>query len=142
MPPIESLLAEVGSRWRQRGLTLGPSASPSALRDFESRFRVQCPDDFSTYLLTIGGMPEGTWDEHLIRFWPLAEIRPTTPIEDRPSCFVFEDWSILAHEYAIRLSTPARSRVALIGGSKPRPIAPDFATFLTLYLTHPASLFI
>jgi hypothetical protein len=54
----------------------------------------------------------------------------------------FADWSILAHEYAIRLSTPARSRVALIGGSKPRPIAPDFATFLTLYLTHPASLFI
>ena|SRR5437879_3553904 len=141
MQPVESLVAEVGSRWRQRGLQLAPSASQSALRDFESRFRVQCPDDFSTYLLTLGGMPEGTWDEHLIRFWPLVEIRPAAP-RDAPDYFVFADWSISAHEYAIRLSTLAPSDVALIGGPKPRSIAPTFATFLTVYLSHPAALFI
>lgn len=142
MSPVESLLADVETRWRQQGLKLAPKASPSALRDFESRFRVQMPDDFSTYLLTLGGMAESTWDEHLIRFWSLAEIQPAVPVEDGSDYFAFADWSISAHEYAIRLSTPARPDVALIGGPKPRIIAPTFSTFLTMYLSHPASLFV
>ena len=45
------------------------------------------------YLLTLGGMPDGTWDEHLIRFWPLAEIRPVEGETDSPAdpdYFVFD----------------------------------------------------
>lgn len=141
MRSTESLLAEIGSRWRQRGLKLEPCASHSALGDFESRFRVRCPDDFSTYLLTLGGMPMGTWDEHLIRFWQLAEIRPVADVEEGLGYFVFADWSISAHEYAIGLSTPARPDVTLMGGTKPRSIAPTFATFLSKYLSDPSSLF-
>ena len=83
----------------------------------------------------------GTWDEHLIRFWPLAEIRPVADVEGL-GYFVFADWSISAHEYAIGLSTPACPDVTLMSGPKPRFIAPTFATFLTMYLSDPASLFV
>src|SRR5436190_1037418 len=106
MPSIESLLKEVARRWREQGLNVASGASPSELRDFESTFQVQCPEDFAMYLLTLGGMPDGTWDEHLIRFWPLAEIRPVEGETDSPAdpdYFVFADYSISAHEYGIRL---------------------------------------
>jgi hypothetical protein len=42
-------------------------------------FNVKCPADFATYLLTLGGLREGVWDEHMIRFWPLVEVRSLEP---------------------------------------------------------------
>ena len=144
MQSFESLLAEVERRWRQQGLKLAPRPSESALRDFEARFRVQCPEDFATYLLTLGGMPDGTWDEHLIRFWPLAEIRPAAAVTNPTvyaDYFVFADYSISAHEYGIRLLIPPRPDVALIGGPNLQTIAPTFEKFLTVYLSDPRSLF-
>ena len=84
----------------------------------------------------------GEWDEHLIRFLPLAEIAPIPEVPD-PSLegyFTFADYSISAHEYAIRLATPAND-VALIHDPGSRVIARDFTNFLKLYFENPRLLF-
>lgn len=144
MPHIESLLSDISRQWREQGLEVASGASLPELRTFESRFQVQCPEDFAMYLLTLGGMPKGVWDEHLIRFWPLAEIRPAegeTDPSTHSGYFLFADYSISAHEYGIQLSTSPRSDVALIGGPAPKTVAPSFSEFLTLYLSDPASIF-
>ena len=114
------------------------------LRSFEALFNVKCPPDFATYLLTLGGMPEGDWDEHLIRFWSLVEIRP---LEGEPGVstysdyFIFADYSISAHEYGIRLSTSHPPEVALICGPAPKSVASSFTAFLAQYLFDPESIF-
>lgn len=98
-------------------MAVASGASLAELRSFEARFKVQCPSDFETYLLTLGGMPEGEWDEHLIRFWPPGEIRALedeTGISTYSDYFIFADFSISVHEYGIRLSTPPHPEVALI----------------------------
>jgi hypothetical protein len=144
MQSVEQTVSEIAQQWRQQGLKLLPGASQSALRDFESRFQVKCPPDFATYLLTFGGMPNGTMDEHLIRFWPLAEIQPVTGVKDTAAYanyFVFADYSISAHEYGICLSTAARPEVAVVGGPAPKPLASSFTEFLTMYLADPTSVF-
>src|SRR5438093_4136727 len=99
---IEELLTQLARRWNEQGIQTEPPASAAELRMFESRFRVQCPYDFSTYIKTLGGMKEAEWDEHLIRFWPLREIRPVDDVPAHLRLFVFADYSISAHEYAIQ----------------------------------------
>ena len=144
MQSIDSLLTEVSRRWREQGLNGASGASLDELRSFESRFKVRCPADFATYLLTLGGMRECVWDEHLIRFWSLGEIRPLEGETGAPTYsgyFVFADYSISAHEYGIRLSTPRHPEVALIGGLAPKVVASSFTAFLDRYLSNPTSLF-
>ena len=113
------------------------------LRSFEARIKAQCPADFATYLLTLGGMPEDAWDEHLIRFWPFVEIRPLeseTGVSTYSDYFIFADYSISAHEYGIRLSTSHVPEVALIGGPAPKAVASSFTAFLAQYLFDPESI--
>jgi hypothetical protein len=77
-------------------------------------------------------MREGVWDEHLIRFWPLVEIRPVegeTGVLTYSDYFIFADYSISAHEYGIRLSTSELPEVALIGGLPPKAVASSFTAF-------------
>lgn len=76
------------------------------------------------------------WDEHLIRFLPLVEIRPVneTGLSIGSELFVFADYSLSAHEYAIRLSEDAPNVVALIHGDKSRVVAHDCAVVLSCVL--------
>ena len=144
MQSIESLLTQVSRRWREQHLAVASGASFAELRSFEARFKVQCPADFATYVLTVGGMPGNVWDEHMIRFWPLAEVRPVegeTGVSTYSDYFIFADYSISAHEYGIRLSTPHLPEVALIGGLAPKAVASSFTAFLARYLSDPTSIF-
>jgi hypothetical protein len=141
---LDLILSDLVRYWQQQGIKVGPAASKSALRGFEARLHVTCPEDFVAYLLTTGGMPDlGDWDKDLIRFWPLAEIKPLdgvqAPLLD--GFFIFADYSISAHEYGIRLSTPPHGEVALIHNPGFRILAPNFTEFLTLYLKDPMLLF-
>lgn len=135
---------DVSRRWHEQGLHVASGVSQTELKHFESTFQVQCPPDFATYLLTLGGMPTGEWDEHTIRFWPLSEIRPIDGDTGSPThsgYFVFADYSISAHEYGIQLSTAPHAAVALIGGLAPKTVASTFTEFLALYLSDPTSIF-
>lgn len=141
--PLDGMLSELVRRWTGQGISVAPGASVSELREFETRFHVKCPQDFAEYLLRVGGMPIlGEWDEHLIRFLPLAEIMPAAPAPDgaNQGYFVFADYSISAHAYGIRLSTHPGD-VSLIHNPGSRVIAPDFTTFVKLYLESPTMLF-
>jgi hypothetical protein len=144
MQRIELVLTEVARRWREQSLAFGPGATLLQVREFEARFRVTFPEDFASYLITLGGMPDGTWDEHQIRFWPLTEIRPiaeaaTSPLET--GYFTFADYSISAHEYALHLGAPADRHVAIVGAGEPRVLAPTFGEFLSLYIDNATALF-
>jgi hypothetical protein len=139
MPTLEKIFADVAQRWRDQSLTFGPRSTPADVARFQTRFQVECPEDFAAFLMTLGGMPEGTWDEHLIRFLPLDEIGPAT---DDPGYFVFADYSISAHEYGIHLAIGTDSRrVALLRDGLALIVAPTFTNFLELYLENPTALF-
>ena len=120
-----------------------PPISSTALKDFENRFRVSVQEDFATYLLTFGGMPLGSLDEELFRFWSFDEICPATEamnLESYADYFTFADYSISALEYGVRLSKSAPNDVAIFGWHTPIIIAHSFTEFLMLYLSDPMSL--
>jgi hypothetical protein len=138
---IEELLAEVATKWSKSGIQTEPPASPAELHAFESRFRVQCPYDFSIYVNTLGGMKDGEWDEHLIRFWPLREIRPADDTPAHVGLFVFADYSISVHEYAIQLANSDHGKVVALSGASPRMVASTFSEFIAFYLADTTALF-
>src|SRR4026208_1826408 len=61
-PVTRTLPAEVRKGWSEECIQTEPPATFADLRAFESAFKVRCPEDFATYLTTLGGMKEGTWD--------------------------------------------------------------------------------
>ena len=138
---IEELLAEVRKRWTEQSIQTEPPATIANLRAFESAFNVRCPDDFASYLTTLGGMKDGMWDRHLIRFWPLPEIRPLEDMPDYAGYFVFADYSISAHEYALQCGRSNRSDVVLVGAATLRTIAATFSEFVARYLDDIGALF-
>ena len=139
---IEGLLVEVRKRWTEQGIQAEQPATSADLRESESSFNVQFPDDFATYLRTLGGMKLGIWDRHLIRFWPLSEIRPVEGTPSYEGYFVFADYSISAHEYAVQCGTPKRSEVVLVGTAVPHTVAGTFSEFLARYLDDVNALFV
>lgn len=138
---IQELLAEVRKRWTEQRIQTDPPPTFANVRAFESTFNVRCPDDFAAYLTTLGGMKDGTWDQHLIRFWPLPEIRPVEDVPGYVDYFVFADYSISAHEYAVQCGRSNRSDVVLVGAATPRTVAATFSEFVARYLDDVDALF-
>ncbi|MDX2206350.1 MAG: SMI1/KNR4 family protein [Gemmatimonadales bacterium] len=141
-----SLVAEITKRWRASGLAPRPGVSEEQFRDFEERHRVRFPDDLKEYFRTVDGMDDGEWDEHLIRFWPLAMMRPVVAVLPElnrtayDGYFVFADYSAWAHGYAVRMAAGG-NEVAIVGGDDPIRIAPSFGDFLRGYLQRSEVLF-
>lgn len=138
---LDATLSERSLRWQQQGVAVGPGASISDLKEFEARFHVACRHDFAAYLLRVGGMPvPGHWDDHQIRFLPLRDQAGCRrPPSSSQGYFIFADYFLSAHEYAIRLSTHHSDVAIIYPGS--RGIAPNFTAFLNLYLENPMLLF-
>lgn len=140
----------IGSRlkmhWSSQGINLNPPASETALTRFESRYTVSLPNDFCDYLLHVNGMAPEATDNELIRFWSIEEIKPLseeTPqyaaesyLVNATGFFVFADYSMWAHAYAIRLSSgPLEpNSIVVIGANKPILIADSFLSFVQSYL--------
>ena len=142
MLSIENLLLRVDRLWTEQGLAPMTPASRDALKGFEDEYRIRLPDDFSTYLLTLGGLPLGEWDAHLIRVWSLGEIRLAKREPGQfADYFVFADYSISAPEYGIRVSKVASGDIAIVTLPQPILIADSFSEFLVRYLSDPMSLF-
>jgi len=105
--------------------------SETALAAFEHEFSVSLPPDLRDYFLAVDGMPEDETDEEMIRFWKLEEVKalPTGApnyasadyIDNPESLFLFADYSLWAHAYAIRLlAAPSdRNEIFIIGGEYP-----------------------
>jgi SMI1/KNR4 family protein SUKH-1 len=140
------------NRWLSQGLEVNPGVSEEKLSQFESRYHVSLPADLRDYFLTVDGMAEGISDDALISFWSLNKVKPIPEeapayaarsyIEEAESLFVFADYSIWAHAYAIRLSSSSGNAnpVIVIGGEKPVKVFDSFSDLVSSYLINPDNL--
>jgi hypothetical protein len=146
MKTIGALIGDVLCMWEKAGLTVGPGVA-DRITAFEDTYAVQLPEDVRAFFGAQGGMAEGEADSNAIRFWAIDEVRPAAievPDGDRAAYdgyFVFADYSLWAHGYALRLSRDQPTDVAIVGGDRPIRVALSFAEFLEKYVYDTSSLF-
>lgn len=116
------------------------------LKSFEARFDVILPTDLRNYFSCVNGMPLGATDDALIRFWMLEEVVPLSQgapeyshpqyIRNPDSLFLFADYSIWAHAYAIQLTTVSveSNKIYVIGYDSPILLVDSFSEFVDNYL--------
>jgi hypothetical protein len=140
------MMAMVRAKWEQNGAALRAGATEAEIGAFERKQGVELPEDVADFFRAVDGMNEGDCDELGVRFWSLDELRPV--VDELPAAdgdtfkgyFVFGDYSMWAHGYAVRLDRMAND-VVLVGGETAVTIAPSFREFLELYLSQPGRLF-
>lgn len=135
------------NHWLSQGIEVNPGVSREELRAFESRYQVSLPSELRDYFLTVNGMADGFSDDALIRFWSLSEVKPIPEeapdysdpsyIEGAETLFLFADYCIWSHAYAIRLSSNSEnpSPIIVIGGETPIRIFESFSELVSNYLT-------
>jgi len=131
--------------WQDQRITLHPGALESALTSFETKYKVCLPQDFRSYLLNVNGFDDSEhWatDENLITFLSLNEVKPLSKywspeIADAGSYFVFADYSISAHVYAIYLSDVLSDRncVVVVYDNLVK-VANSFSEFVEAYMAN------
>ena len=141
------------NHWLSHDVKFNDGVSEAALAAFEEEFSVSLPGDLRDYFLTMDGMAEEETDEEMIRFWRLEEVKalPTAApnyasadyIDNPESLFLFADYSLWAHAYAIRLlATPSnRNEIFIIGGDYPILLFKSFSDLVDGYLTDKGLMF-
>lgn len=131
-------------RWREAGHGRGPPVSDAGVAAFEARYGVRLPEVVRAYFSMLNGSEDGQngpMDDHLLAFWHLTEVRPVA--DEYPGrfaaatpYFVFADYSISVHAYAVRLSSDAgqAAPVAVIYDEFLLEVAPSFPAFLHGYV--------
>jgi hypothetical protein len=138
-----TLVEELIKRWTDSGAAVRPGNARAHVIEFERAQGVRLPADLAEYFARVDGMDEGSCDEHCIRFWPLAEVKTVgEELDDSRSAacrdyFVFADYSIWTHAYAIRVDPG--NEVVVVGGDEPIRVASSFTDFVGKYLTQPMS---
>ena len=134
--------------WSSNNVDISAGVSEAALTSFEEKYAVVLPEDLRDYFLSVNGMPPEIVDDEFIRFWMLEEVVPlpqgapdySNPqyIQGSDSIFLFADYSMWAHAYAIRLTkTPTElNEVFVIGHDSPILISNSFSEFVDIYLTN------
>ena len=134
------------NHWLSQGIEVNPGVAKEELTAFEFKYQVSLPADLRDYFLTVDGMAQGFTDNALIRFWSLNEVKPIPEeavdyshpsyIEEAESLFLFADYCIWSHAYAIRLSsTEASNPIIIIGDETPTTIFGSFSELVSSYLT-------
>ena len=145
--------------WSSIGAGVRPGVAQTSLESFESKYDITLPGDFRDYFSTIDGMEEGCWDNEMIRFWQLHCVKSVPEalshfagvpdysriarrLSEASSYFVFADFLIWSHVYAIKLGSrrPDRNQILWICGSKHHLIAESFSDFLQMYLENSDSI--
>lgn len=148
-----SNMQRLKNNWMSHGVEFNDGVSENALAAFELKFGVALPSDMHEFFLTANGMPDEVTDDEMIRFWMLEEVTPlpskapefaSTDYVDHPeSIFLFADYSLWAHAYAIRLISPEvnRNEVFLIGGDYPILLFRSFSELVDSYLADKSLMF-
>ncbi|MGI8467519.1 MAG: SMI1/KNR4 family protein [Pyrinomonadaceae bacterium] len=136
MPAIGESLKQF---WLRCKIELRCGASDSDLRDFENKYNIHLPDDLKDYFSTADGFYNSDVDGNFITFLPLAEVVPLNEQWSRKpeakSYFIFADYSISAHVYAIYLTDDASSNPIVIAyDNDPKQIASSFSEFVQGYI--------
>lgn len=139
--------------WFSHDVKFNTGVSESDLAGFEHKFGVSLPYDLRDYFLTVNGMSEEASDNEMIRFWMLEEVKPLTTgapryantdyVKDPESLFLFADYSLWAHAYAIRLFASAEktNEIFMIGGDCPVLLFCSFGELIDSYLTNKDLMF-
>ncbi len=136
--------------WLRQGISLLPGASESELVAFEAKHSVRLPEDLRDYLATVNGFDGSEhWmtDDEVITFLGLGDMKPlndywSPAITGGDSYFVFADYSIAAHVFAIRLSKASVSKndVVVVYDDRPLEVADSFSKFVEGYLSKAESV--
>ena len=137
-------IANVGIIWERREIRNQTGAAEADIVAFEAKYGVKLPPIVRRYFSELNGTKVGELgmdDEYLIGFWHLEHVRPMKEecpefvTTEEPNLFIFADYSIWAHGYAIRLASAedAETAIFLIGGNRPLRIARTFEEFLQKY---------
>lgn len=133
--------------WSSHDVEINAGVPKAQLDSFESKHCVVLPEDLRDYFLCVNGMPYDVVDDGMIRFWMLEELQSLPQgapaysdpsyIQHPESLFLFADYSIWAHAYAIRLGSVSLQahEVVIIGYKSPVTIAKCFSAFVDQYLT-------
>jgi hypothetical protein len=147
----------VRQHWQTAGVDARPGVAPADLDAFERQNGIRLPDEIRAFYAEADGMPPGAWDEDLFSFWPLANVGPVPgllagcrgipdyggierALPDAASHFVFADYSIWVHVYAVRLSPDplaATPVVCIAGGDYWEVLTSSFGEFVRLYAEGP-----
>ena len=138
------ILDELSEFLIAQGLTPDGGAPETDIVAFERRYGIRLPDDMRAYFARVNGVVggrDGVWDDEMIALWQLQHVRPLseevehcqTPEAER--YFVFADWSIWAHVYAVRLSASvAETPVFITYNPQIERVTASFDEFLRGYL--------
>ena len=133
--------------WASHNVEINAGVSEADLKTFEDKYGVVLPDDLREYFRCVNGMAPDEIDDGMIRFWMLEEVAPLPEgapqysdgeyVKNPETLFLFADYSIWAHAYAIRLgrTTLDSNEVVIIGYKSPKLISDSFSEFVETYLT-------
>ncbi len=126
--------------WLRHGIKLNDGASENALAAFEAMHEVRLPEDLREYFASVNGFDD-TVDDNDVTFLRLEDMKPlseywSSDVADAESYFVFADYSISAHVYAIRLLNSPRNGnpVVVVYDREPVEVANSFSEFIEGYL--------
>jgi len=126
--------------WLRYDIKLRRGASEVELREFEQKYNVLLPEDLKDYFSTVDGFADSGVDENVIYFLPLEEVVSLSEAWSRKpeasSYFIFADYSISCHVYAICLtnSLTLGNPVFIAYDETPKQIAGSFTEFVRGYL--------
>ncbi len=129
----------VKKHWVRQGIKLCRGASSEEIATFESKYNVRLPEDMRECFSMVNGFENGECDDEFITFFSLEGIERLnasawgiSALAD--SYFVFADWSISAHVYAIHLSKHIVSNPVVVTYSKLVKVADSFGEFMQGYV--------
>jgi hypothetical protein len=138
VPSIEDLK----TFWLRQGIKLRRGASQDELSAFEARYNIRVPEDLREYFAAVNGF-EGSeheaTDDEAITFLGLDQMKPLSEywspaVADSDSYFVFADYSIAAHVYAIHLDASVHRNDVVVVYDRTVEVANSFAKFIEDYL--------
>jgi hypothetical protein len=131
------------TRWLHQGIKLRQGATESETAAYEAKYDVCLPQEMREFFAVVNGFDNRSGEEvdnDMITFFSLEEIKPLNALDwgiasSAESFFVFADWSISAHVYAVCLfkDGTATGPVVVVYDSLVK-VADSFGEFLQAYL--------
>jgi hypothetical protein len=140
---MAGLLELVRARWTASGLGPSRGASATEIAALEARYSVRLSPEVREYFAELNGPREGrdAMDNDTIAWWRLDEVRSLLDegdgdLPDAGNCFVFADYLIRSHDFAIRLGPDPRApaQIVINCGHPLIQAAPSLPAFLEGYL--------
>ena len=134
--------------WASLGYVVEPGAAEQALKAFELEHNVQLPSDIREYFALYGGFEGGrNWDERFITFWPLESVTKLSDLDGEyvlphglgssSSFFIFGDFLVHSHFYAIRLTVDPSANCPVVSHGGDYKFGDSFSDFVDVYLREP-----